>query len=146
MGLLLLSARNHWKKARLARFGRPEYALPMDTPAPFRTLLEYVIIQPNPERELTAAGLHIPEVAQGRKTCIGRVVAVGPGKVSKKGVRIPVDVEVGAIVAYDARSKVDVVEGGITYHAVRDEAIYMEVDQSTADKLEVFNPKIDMWV
>ncbi len=114
--------------------------------ASFRTLLEYVIIHPNPERERTASGLHIPENAQGRKTWVGRVVAVGPGRVGKKGNRIEVDVSVGALVAYDGRSKVDLVEGDVTYHAVREEAIHMEIDEDTAATLEVFNPKIDMWV
>lgn len=53
-----------------------------------------VIIEPIEQEEMTAGGIILPETAK-EKPQEGNVLAVGPGDRDDKGVRVPMDVQVG---------------------------------------------------
>jgi chaperonin GroES len=54
-----------------------------------------VLVKPLEKEEKTKGGIFIPDTAQD-----GKVLAVGPGKMSDDGERLPMDVAVGDIVIY----------------------------------------------
>jgi chaperonin GroES len=58
-----------------------------------------LVVKPIQSEEKTKSGIYIPDTAK-EKPQEGKVVAVGPGKMTDEGKRIPVDVEVGDIVIY----------------------------------------------
>lgn len=64
-----------------------------------KPLEDRIVIRQVEAEQTTASGLVIPETAK-EKPQEGEVVAVGPGRVSDNGNRVPVDVAVGDKVIY----------------------------------------------
>lgn len=62
---------------------------------------ERVILQPLPPEETTAGGLFIPQTGR-KRTHRGRVLAVGRGKVTERGVRVEPSFAVGDLVLYSS--------------------------------------------
>lgn len=63
---------------------------------------DHVLVKPAEkagERKL-ASGIIIPETVEKEKLMTGQVIAVGPGKRNDKGDRLPVDIPVGATIAF----------------------------------------------
>jgi len=58
-----------------------------------------LVVKPMESEEKTKSGIYLPDTAK-EKPQEGKVIAVGPGKMTDDGKRIPVDVEVGDIVIY----------------------------------------------
>ncbi len=52
------------------------------------------------EKTMTSFGLVLPDTGSKEKPQKGRVVAVGPGKLSEDGKRIPMTVKTGDVVLY----------------------------------------------
>jgi chaperonin GroES len=78
-----------------------------DTPLALRPLDDRVVVEPTDAEEKTAGGILLPDTAK-QKPQQGKVVAVGPGKLSDKGVRTAVGVKVGDLVIYGKYSGSDV--------------------------------------
>lgn len=57
------------------------------------TTADRVVVQPDPDHETTASGFII--AYDDTPTRLGTVRLVGPGKVSKKNITIPMDLKVG---------------------------------------------------
>jgi chaperonin GroES len=66
--------------------------------AAIQPLADRVLIETITETH-SHAGIVLPEIAQGRPER-GRVLAVGPGRMSKAGERLPMPVEVGDVVVF----------------------------------------------
>jgi len=64
-----------------------------------RPLDDRVVVEPLEAEEKTAGGILLPDSAK-QKPQRGRVLAVGPGKLSEKGDRLPVAVSKGDEVLY----------------------------------------------
>ncbi|MEN9954933.1 MAG: hypothetical protein RLZZ41_597 [Actinomycetota bacterium] len=64
-----------------------------------KPLEDRIVVRPSAAEQVTASGLVIPDTAQERPQ-EAEVIAVGPGRVDDKGVRIPVDVSVGDMVIF----------------------------------------------
>jgi chaperonin GroES len=58
-----------------------------------------LVVKPTQSEEKTKSGIYLPDTAK-EKPQEGKVIAVGPGKMTDEGKRIPMDVEVGDIVVY----------------------------------------------
>ena len=58
-----------------------------------------IIVKPTPREEITKGGILLPDTVQ-EKPQEGKVIAVGPGKMTDDGKRIPPDVKVGDTVIY----------------------------------------------
>jgi len=67
-------------------------------------------------------GIVIPDTAK-EKPQSGKIVAVGPGKLSEEGVRIEPDVEVGQTVLYGKYSGTEVTVEGEEYLILRESDI-----------------------
>ena len=58
-----------------------------------------LVVKPTQSEEKTKSGIYIPDTAK-EKSQEGKVIAVGPCKMTDEGKRIPMDVEVGDIIIY----------------------------------------------
>lgn len=64
-------------------------------------LADGVLIEPEAAEKTTASGIIIPDTAKQEKSTIGRVVAVGPGKIGDDNEIIPMAVKVGQKVYFN---------------------------------------------
>ena len=62
-------------------------------------LADRLVVKPTEMEEKTKTGIYLPDTAK-EKPQEGKVVAVGPGRLSDDGKRIAMDVKVGDIVLY----------------------------------------------
>jgi chaperonin GroES len=67
--------------------------------AKLEPLGDRVVVKPMPKEEVTKGGIVIPDTAK-EKPQDGKVIAVGPGRMTEDGKRIAMDVKVGDIVIY----------------------------------------------
>ena len=72
-----------------------------------KPLGDRVIISPIEPKELVKGGIIIPDSAK-EKPMEGKVVAVGPGVLNKKGERLPMDVKAGDKVLYGKYSGTEI--------------------------------------
>ncbi|MGH3923325.1 MAG: co-chaperone GroES [Pseudonocardiaceae bacterium] len=73
--------------------------MPTATKVALKPLEDRVIVQASEAEQTTASGIVIPDTAK-EKPQEGTVIAVGPGRISDQGERIPLDVHEGDIVVY----------------------------------------------
>jgi chaperonin GroES len=64
-----------------------------------KPLEDRVIVKPLGAEEKTTGGIIIPDTAKEKPTK-GEIVAVGPGKLSEDGARLPMSLKVGDTVLY----------------------------------------------
>ena len=67
--------------------------------AKLQPLADRVLVKPMEKEEKTKSGIYLPDTAK-EKPQEGKVLAVGPGKMSDDGKRIPLDLKVGDTVIY----------------------------------------------
>ena len=85
-------------------------------------LADRVVVQPLEETEQMRGGLYIPDTAK-EKPMQGKIVAVGPGKLSDENERIKPDVEVGQTVLYGKYSGTEVSVDGEEFLILRESDI-----------------------
>ena len=61
----------------------------------FKPLSNHIFIEPLSQEKATKSGIVLPENAEKEKPMLGKVTAVGPGKINEKGDRIAMSVKVG---------------------------------------------------
>lgn len=76
-----------------------------------RPLDDRVVVEPLEAEEKTAGGILLPDTAK-QKPQQGKVIAVGPGKLSEKGDRTAVGVKIGDTVLFGKYSGSDVEVSG----------------------------------
>jgi len=69
-----------------------------------------VVVKPSTKEEVTKGGIVIPDTAK-EKPQEGQVLAVGPGRMTEDGKRIPLDVKVGDVVIYAKYGGTEIKEG-----------------------------------
>ena len=62
-------------------------------------LADRVLVKPIEREEMTKSGIYLPDTAK-EKPQEGKVIAVGPGKMTDDGKRIALDIKVGDTVIY----------------------------------------------
>lgn len=85
-------------------------------------LADRVVVQALDEAEQTRGGLYIPDTAK-EKPQQGKVVSVGPGKLSDQGERLTPDVKDGDTVLYGKYSGTEVTVDGEDYLILRESDI-----------------------
>ena len=88
----------------------------------FAPLGERVVVKPLDKEEVRASGIILPDTVK-EKPQEGEVVAVGPGRLSDDGNRVPMDVEVGDTVVYSKYSGTEYKEGEVEYLVLREDDI-----------------------
>ena len=82
-------------------------------------LADRIVIKPLEDTEQMRGGLYIPDTAK-EKPQQGEVVAVGPGKMTDDGKRIPAEVKTGDRVLYGKYSGTEVTVGEEQYLILRE--------------------------
>jgi len=67
--------------------------------AKLQPLGDRVVVRPTPKEEVTKGGIVLPDTVK-EKPQEGKVIAVGPGRLTDEGKRIVMDVKVGDTVLY----------------------------------------------
>jgi len=87
-----------------------------------KPLADRVVVKPVEEEEVTQGSIIIPDTAK-EKPQQGKVVAVGPGKVSESGAKINPEVKEGDVVLYGKYSGTEVTVDGEDYLIMRESDI-----------------------
>jgi chaperonin GroES len=87
-----------------------------------------VLIKPEAAEKTTPSGIIIPDTAKEEKATVGRVVAVGPGKVGDDNVRIPMQVKVGQKVYFNQGWESEMEWQGEKYYLVHESDVRAILD------------------
>lgn len=90
-------------------------------------LSDHVCIQPQEEPESRIGAIILPDTAKERPQW-GKVVAVGPGKRDKQGVRRPLSVKTGDTVIYAKFGGTEFDLDGTEYLVIRESDILAVID------------------
>ena len=77
------------------------------------------------EAQMSAGGIYIPDTAK-EKPQEGKVVAVGPGKLTDDGKRVPMELEVGDTVVYSKYGGTEFREGETEYLVLREDDVLLK--------------------
>ena len=91
-------------------------------------LADYVLIKPKEEAEEKIGMIIIPDTAQ-EKPAEGTIIAVGPGKVTKDGKKIPLELRVGNKVLYGKHSGTEIKVDEIEYLMMRESDIFAIIEE-----------------
>ena len=81
-----------------------------------------VVVKPLEKEEKTKGGIFIPDTAK-EKPQDGKVLAVGPGKMSDDGKRLPMDVAVGDIVYFTKYAPDELEVDGNNYLVIKQSSV-----------------------
>ena len=81
-----------------------------------------VILAIEQDEQVTSGGIYIPDTAK-EKPQEGKVIAIGPGRMTDDGKRIPMDLAVGDTVVYSKYAGTEYKEGETEYLVLREDDI-----------------------
>ena len=94
-----------------------------ETQTTFKPLGNRVVVKPSEgEEQVSAGGIYIPDTAK-EKPQEGEVVAVGPGRLTDDGSRVPMELAVGDMVVYSKYAGTEYREGDDEYLVLREDDI-----------------------
>jgi chaperonin GroES len=93
-----------------------------DAALSLKPLDDRVVVEPTDAEEKTAGGILLPDTAK-QKPQQGKVIAVGPGKLTDEGKRTLVGVKVGDTVLYGKYAGSDVEVNGTEFKILRESDI-----------------------
>ena len=95
----------------------------MATETTFKPLGNRVVVRPaDAEEQMSAGGIYIPDTAK-EKPQEGEVVAIGPGRLTDDGSRVPMELAVGDTVVYSKYAGTEYKEGETEYLVLREDDI-----------------------
>ena len=98
-----------------------------------RPLHDRIIVQRLDEGEQQIGGIIIPDSAR-EKPQQGKVLAVGDGRMTEEGTRIPLDVHAGNLILFGKYSGQEIKLDGIEYLIVKEDEVLAIIDDTTATK------------
>jgi len=93
-----------------------------------KPLADRLVVRPIEREEVTKGGIVLPDTVK-EKPQEGKVLAVGPGRLSEDGKRIAMDVKVGDVVIYAKY-------GGVEYKIEDEEVIILRESDILAKKVK----------
>jgi chaperonin GroES len=97
------------------------------TQVKFKPLGNRIVVQPiEGDEQVSSGGIYIPDTAK-EKPQEGLIVAVGPGRLTDEGKRIPLEVAVGDKVVYSKYAGTEYKEGATEYLVVREDDILFKL-------------------
>jgi chaperonin GroES len=93
-----------------------------------KPLDDRVVVEPTDAEEKTAGGILLPDTAK-QKPQQGKVIAVGPGKLTDDGKRAAVGVKAGDIVLYGKYAGSDVEVNGVEFKILRESDILAKLSK-----------------
>jgi chaperonin GroES len=94
--------------------------------ATFTPLGERIVIKPMEQETQTRGGILLPDTAK-EKPQEGEVVAVGPGRPSDDGTRIPMELSVGDKVIYSKYAGTEYEDGDEEYLIMRESDVLAKI-------------------
>lgn len=94
--------------------------------ATFTPLGERIVIKPTEQETQTRGGILLPDTAK-EKPQEGEVVAVGPGRASDDGSRIPMELSVGDKVIYSKYAGTEYEDGDEEYLIMRESDVLAKI-------------------
>ena len=89
----------------------------------FKPLGNRLVVEPiEDDEQKSSGGIFIPDTAK-EKPQEGMVVAVGPGKMTDEGKRVPMEIEVGDTVIYSKYGGTEYKEGDVEYLVLREDDV-----------------------
>jgi chaperonin GroES len=89
----------------------------------FKPLGNRLVVEPlETEEQMSSGGIYIPDTAK-EKPQEGTVVAVGPGRMTDDGNRIPMELKVGDAVVYSKYAGTEYKEGETEYLVLREDDV-----------------------
>jgi len=95
-----------------------------------RPLHDRIIVQRLDEGEQKIGGIIIPDSAK-EKPQQGKVIAVGDGKMTEEGTRIPLDVRSGDLILFGKYSGQDIKLDGEEYLIVKEDEVLAVIEDAT---------------
>ncbi len=94
----------------------------------FAPLSDRVVVKPLKQEEKTSSGIFLPDTAK-EKPQEGEVLAVGPGRYTDEGTRVPMDLKVGDRVIYSKFAGTEYKVGDDEYLILRESDILAKVSK-----------------
>ena len=95
----------------------------MATKVAFKPLGNRVVVEPSEEDEqMSSGGIYIPDTAK-EKPQEGKIVAVGPGRITDDGNRVPMELAVDDVVVYSKYAGTEYKEGETEYLVLREDDV-----------------------
>ena len=94
----------------------------------FTPLGERLIVKPLEEEQTTSSGIILPDTAK-EKPQEGEVVAVGPGRVTDEGARVPMEVQMGDRIIYSKYAGTEYKDEGQEYLILRESDVLAKVNR-----------------
>lgn len=98
----------------------------MVTSVKFVPLGERVVVKPTEQEQTTKGGIYLPDTAK-EKPQEGEIVAVGPGRVTDDGNRIPMELGVGDRVIYSKFAGTEYKEDDDEYLIMRESDVLAKI-------------------
>ncbi len=99
--------------------------MPTKTKVTFKPLGNRIVVEPlDSEDQMSSGGIYIPDTAK-EKPQEGTVVAIGPGKLTDEGKRIPMELSVGDTVVYSKYGGTEYKEGDTEYLVLREDDVLL---------------------
>ena len=95
----------------------------------FTPLTDKVLVQPAPETEISAGGIHLVTSVE-QQMHRGEVIAVGPGKVTANGVTVPMAVSPGDTVLFTRFAGTKFKIGDVDHRLIREEELLAVIDDT----------------
>jgi chaperonin GroES len=98
-----------------------------------KPLHDRIIVQRLDEGEQQIGGIIIPDSAK-EKPMQGKVLAVGDGRITEDGKRIPLDVRPGNLILFGKYSGQEIKLDGTEYLIVKEDEVLAVIDDATTTK------------
>ena len=92
----------------------------------FIPLADRIVIMPLEREKTTNGGIHLPDTVK-EKPQEGEVIAVGPGRVSEDGTRIPMELAVGDRVIYSKYAGTEYKDGDDEHLILRESDVLAKI-------------------
>ena len=92
-----------------------------------KPLNDRVLVKRTEELQVTKGGIYIPDSAK-EKPIEGKIVAVGPGKMSDSGTRMTLQVKIGDLVLFNKYAGSDIKIEGEDYLMMREEDVLAVIE------------------
>ncbi|MDA1271985.1 MAG: co-chaperone GroES [Chloroflexi bacterium] len=93
----------------------------------FSPLRDRVVVKPSESQEVTKGGIVLPDTAK-EKPQEGEVIAIGPGRVTEDGKRVPMELSVGDTVIYSKFTGTEYKFGADEYLLVRESDVLAKLN------------------
>ena len=88
-------------------------------PRKIEPLADRVVVEPAESKEEIRGGIILPDTAK-EKPQEGKIIAVGTGRMTDEGKRIPMELKVGDLVVYAKYGGTEIKDGGKEYLILRE--------------------------